>query len=104
MIDIFTPLLITIFLLFAIGFMCLIVKRDAIRLLMGIEIMFNAANFAFIAFSTQQAGFIDPYAHSVVMITIVLDGTVIAVGLAMMVNVYKHYKTLDVRKLRRLKW
>jgi NADH-quinone oxidoreductase subunit K len=71
---------------------------------MGIEIMFNAANLAFITFSTQQSGFVDPYASSVVMITIVLDGAVIAVGIAMILNVYKHYKTLDVRKLRRLKW
>jgi NADH:ubiquinone oxidoreductase subunit K len=38
------------------------------------------------------------------MMAIVLDGTVIAVGLAMVLNVYKHYKTLDIRKLRRLKW
>ncbi len=104
MIETFTPMLISIFLLVAIGFICLIVKADAIRLLMGIEIMFNAANLSFLTFSTQQPGFIDPYAQSVVMITIVLDGAVIAVGLAMIVNVYKHYKTIDIRKLRRLKW
>ena len=104
MTELITPFLISIGLLFVIGFICLIVKREIIRLLMGIEIMFNAANIAFIVFSTQQTGFIDPYAHSVIMITIVLDGTVIAVGLAMIVSVYKHYKTLDVRKLMRLKW
>lgn len=104
MIETFTPLIVSVGLLLAIGFLCLIVKIDAIRLLMGIEIMFNAANLAFITFSTQQPGFVDPYAQSVVMITIVLDGAVIAVGLALILNVYKHYKTLDVRKLRRLKW
>jgi len=104
LIETFTPLIVSVGLLLSIGFLCLIVKIDAIRLLMGLEIMFNAANLAFITFSTQQSGFVDPYAQSVVMITIVLDGAVIAVGLAMILNVYKHYKTLDIRKLRRLKW
>ncbi len=104
MVELMTAFLASIGLLFVIGLFGLMMKREAIRLLMAIEIMFNAANFAFIAFSTQQTGFVDPYAHSVIMITIVLDGTVIAVGLAMIVSVYKHYKTLDVRKLRRLKW
>jgi len=87
-----------------IGLSCLMVKRDMVRLLIGVEILFNAANLLFIAFSTQTAGYIDPFAHSVVMMALVLDGTVIAVGLAMVLNVYKHYKTIDIRKLRRLKW
>ncbi|MHA2393109.1 MAG: NADH-quinone oxidoreductase subunit NuoK [Promethearchaeota archaeon] len=80
------------------------IKRDMVRLLFGIEILFNAANLFFIIFSRQIAGYVDPFAHSIVMMAIVLDGTVIAVGLAMVLNVYKHYKTIDIRKLRRLKW
>lgn len=99
-----TPLLVSVALLFVIGLGCLMVKRDMVRILIGVEILFNAANLCFVSLSTQTAGYIDPFAHSVVMMTIVLDGTVIAVGLAMVLNVYKHYKTLDVRKLRRLKW
>ena len=98
------PFLVSTSLLFVIGLACLMVKRDMVRILIGVEILFNAANLAFIAFSTQNTGFIDPFAHSVVMMAIVLDGTVIAVGLAMVLNVYKHYGTLDIRKLRRLKW
>ncbi len=98
------PLLVSVALMFVIGLGCLMVKRDMVRILIGVEILFNAANLCFVALSTQTAGYIDPFAHSVVMMAIVLDGTVIAVGLAMVLNVYKHYKTLDVRKLRRLKW
>ncbi len=98
------PFLISTALMFVIGLACLMVKRDMVRLLIGVEILFNAANLAFIALSTQSAGFVDPFAHSVVMMAIFLDGTVIAVGLAMVLNVYKHYGTLDIRKLRRLKW
>jgi NADH-quinone oxidoreductase subunit K len=98
------PLLVSVGLMFVIGLSCLMVKRDMVRILIGVEILFNAANLCFIALSTQVHGFVDPYAHSMVMMAIVLDGTVIAVGLAMVMNVYKHYKTIDIRKLRRLKW
>ncbi len=98
------PLLVSVALMFVIGLGCLMVKRDMVRILIGVEILFNAANLCFVSLSTQTAGYIDPFAHSVVMMAIVLDGTVIAVGLAMVLNVFKHYKTLDVRKLRRLKW
>jgi NADH-quinone oxidoreductase subunit K len=98
------PFLVSTALMFVIGLACLMVKRDMVRILIGVEILFNAANLAFIALSTHSTGFVDPFAHSVVMMAIVLDGTVIAVGLAMVLNVYKHYGTLDIRKLRRLKW
>jgi len=36
--------------------------------------------------------------------SIVIGGCVIAVGLSLVVNAYRHFKTMDVRKLRRLKW
>jgi NADH:ubiquinone oxidoreductase subunit K len=98
------PFLVSTFLLLVIGLGCLIMKRDLIRLLIGVEILFNAANLLFVAFSTQNLSFIDPYPQSLVMMALVLDGTVIAVGLAIVLNVFKHYKTLDVKKLRRLKW
>lgn len=98
------PFLISVVIMVIIGLGCMMVKRDMVRLLFGVEILFNAANLSFVAFSLQSEGFVDPFAHSVVMMAIVLDGTVIAVGLAMALNVYKHYRTLDIRKLRRLRW
>jgi NADH-quinone oxidoreductase subunit K len=99
-----TPFLTATGLMFAIGLACLMLKRDMVRILIGIEILFNAANLSFIALSTQTLGFVDPLAQSVVMMAIVLDGTVIAVGLAMVLNIYRHYGTIDIRQLRRLKW
>jgi len=99
-----TPFLTATGLMLIIGLGCLMVKRDMVRILIGIEILFNAANLSFIALSTQTLGFVDPLAQSVVMMAIVLDGTVIAVGLAMVLNIYRHYGTIDIRKLRRLKW
>ncbi len=98
------PFVVATGLMIVIGLGCLMFKRDMIRLLIGVEILFNAANLFFIALANQSPGMVDPFAHSVVMMAIVLDGTVIAVGLAMVLNIYKHYKTIDIRKLRRLKW
>lgn len=98
------PFLISVFLLLLIGLGCLMVKRDMIRMLIGLEILFNAANLNFVALSVGRPGVVDPLGQSIVMMAIVLDGCVIAVGLAMALNAYRHYGTLDVRKLRRLRW
>lgn len=96
--------LVFIFLQFLIGLGCLTVKRDMVRLLIGIEILFNAANLCFVALSSYVTGFVDPFPQTIVMMAIVLDGSVIAVGLAIVINAYKHYGTLDIRRLMRLKW
>ena len=96
--------IITTALLFLFGLTALIMKRDLVRLLIGIEILFNAANLLFVALSTQTTGMIDPFPQSIVMMALVLDGTVIAVGLTLALNVFKHYKTFDIKKLRKLKW
>ena len=96
--------LVFIFLQFLIGLGCLTVKRDMVRLLIGIEILFNASNLCFIALSSYMTGYVDPFPQTIVMMAIVLDGSVIAVGLAIVINAYKHYGTLDIRRLMRLKW
>ena len=96
----------TIFALFSTGFYCIAVKRNMIRILLGIEIILNAGNLAFIYFASPYSGrsFVDPLGQSIVIMSIVLGGCVVAVGLSLVVNAYKHFKTLDVRELRRLKW
>jgi len=90
--------------LFLIGLYCLAFKKNMIRILLGIEIIQNAANLSFIAFSARFAGQVDLLAQSIVIMSIVLGGCVVAVGLSLVLYAYKHYKTLDVRELRRLKW
>jgi len=92
------------FILYIIGLYCLATKRNMIRLVLGIEILINAANLNFIALSAYRTpGFVDPLAHSIVMISIAIAGCVSAVALALIVYAYKHYGTLDVRELRRLR-
>lgn len=96
--------LVVIFSLLFIGLYNIAFKRNMIRILFGIEIILNAANLSFIAFSARLTGQVDLLAQSLVVISIVIGGSVIAVGLSMVLNAYKQFKTLDVRELRKLRW
>ena len=91
--------------LYILGMYCLAVKRNMIRLVIGIEILINAAHLNFIAFSAYRAiGYPDPLGHSFAIMSIGFAGCVTAIALTIVINAYKHYSTLDVRKLKRLKW
>ncbi len=90
--------------LYVIGMYCLASKRNMIRLVMGVEILINAAHLSFIAFSAYRAlGYVDPLSHAIVIMSIVFAGCVTAVALTIVTYAYRHYGTLDVRKLRRLR-
>ena len=98
--------------LYVIGMYCLASKRNMIKLVMGIEILVNAAHVSFIAFSAYRRIdplyvdplYIDPLGHAIVIMSIGFAGCVTALALTIVTYAYKHYKTLDVRKLRRLRW
>lgn len=91
--------------LFIIGLYCLIAKRNMVRLLISLEIMISAANINFIAFSAYAVpGSAHPLAHALVILSIAIGGCILAIGLAITLHAYKHYKTLDVRKLKRIRW
>jgi NADH-quinone oxidoreductase subunit K len=95
----------TAVILFMVGLYCLAVKRNMIRLIIGVEIMTSAANLNFIAFSAYaKPGYVDPLGHSFVILSIVIGACVVAVALALAVCAYQHFKSLDIRKLSRLKW
>ena len=95
-------------LLYAVGVYCLVTKRNMVKLVIGVEILANAANLSFIALSARMSPegvlWVDPLGHSFVIISIAIGGSIIAVALAMVVSAYKHYRTLDIRELKRLKW
>ncbi len=91
--------------LYVIGMYCLASKRNMIKLVMGLELLVNAAHLNFIALSAyRSADYIDPLGHSIVIMSIGLAGGVTALALSIVAYAYRHYETLDVRKLRRLKW
>jgi NADH-quinone oxidoreductase subunit K len=90
--------------LYVVGIYCLATKRSMIRLILGIEILVNAAHINFVAFASYAVpGFVDPLAHSIVTVSIGLAGSVTAVALTIVVHAYRHYGTLNVQELKRLK-
>ncbi|KPL18593.1 MAG: hypothetical protein AMJ93_13640 [Anaerolineae bacterium SM23_84] len=92
------------FALFTIGFYCLITRRNIIRLVIGLDILTSAAHLVFIVFSSSaRPGFTQPLAHALVVISMGLDGCLVAVALALVLLAYRRYGTRDVRQLRKLR-
>ena len=90
--------------LYTLGVYCLIFKRNIIRLLLALELILNAANLNIIVFSSYaKEGYIDPLGQSFTIISISIGGCIMALGLALILQIYRRYGTLDVRELRRLK-
>ncbi|HVW14005.1 MAG TPA: NADH-quinone oxidoreductase subunit NuoK [Mucilaginibacter sp.] len=87
--------------LFCTGLFIILTKRNAIQVLIGIELMLNAANLNLVAF-----GRYDKIANGGQMFTlfsITLAAATTAVALAIILNVYKRYKTIDPDKIDSLK-
>jgi NADH-quinone oxidoreductase subunit K len=90
--------------LYSIGIYCLATKRNLIRLILGVEMLINAANINFISFAAYaNPGFVDSMGHSFASISIGLAGALSAVALAVVVLIYRHYGTLDADELRKLR-
>lgn len=90
-------------LLFAIGLAGAVTRRNAIVALIGIELMLNAANLNFIAFWRFGP---NPEALTGVMFvifSIALAAAEAAVGLALIIAIYRHYKTANLDEVRNLK-
>jgi multisubunit Na+/H+ antiporter MnhC subunit len=78
-------------------------RRNMIRSIIGIEIITAAVNLNFIALGSR-AGHVDSLAESIVFTSIVIGASIAAVALSIVINAYRHYGTLDLRKLSRLRW
>jgi NADH-quinone oxidoreductase subunit K len=90
-------------LLFAIGLAGAVTRRNAIVVLIGIELMLNAANLNFIAFWRFGP---NPEALTGVVFVIFSIGIAAAeaaVGLALIISIYRHYKTVNVDQLDSMK-
>jgi NADH:ubiquinone oxidoreductase subunit K len=83
-------------LLFSVGLAGALTRRNAILVLVGIELMLNAANLNFIAFWRHGP---NPEALTGIMFTIFAIGVAAAeaaVGLALIISIYRHYKTANL--------
>lgn len=87
-------------LLFIIGLM-VVIKRNAIMVLIGIELMLNAANLNLIAFNRLYPGSLDGQMFALFVIIVAVCEA--AVGLALVLRVYQHYQTSAPDEISELK-
>ncbi len=88
-------------LLFCIGLAVSITRRNAIAVLIGLELMLNAANINLVAFSRYDG--INLEGQVFALFVIVVAAAEAAVALALVVRVYGYYKITDLDKLNELK-
>lgn len=86
--------------LFSIGVMGVLFRRNAIIIFMSIELMLNAVNLLLVAFSAYHN---DAKGQVFVFFTMAVAAAEIAVGLAILVVVYRNTKSTDIDVLNRLK-
>ena len=87
--------------LFCIGLYAVLSKRNAIQILIGIEFMLNAAILNFVAFGRYNK--FGDSGQVFALFAIVLAAAGVAVALAIILNVYKYYKTIDPTRIDNLK-
>jgi NAD(P)H-quinone oxidoreductase subunit 4L len=89
--------------LFSIGLYGALAKRNAIVILMSIELMLNAVNIAMVAFSR----YITPLlltGQVFAIFVMVAAAAEVAVGLAIIISIYRYRETIDATKINLMKW
>lgn len=89
--------------LFCIGLYGSLTKKNAVAVFMGIELMLNAVNINFIAFNR----FISPrllVGHVFAIFVIVVAACEVSVGLAIILSLYRKFKSITLDDLNWLKW
>jgi NADH-quinone oxidoreductase subunit K len=88
-------------LLFAFGVLAVVTRRNAVAMLMGIELILNAANLNLVAFGRYVAGGITGQVFA--LFVIVLAAAEAAVGLAIILAIYQMVRSIDTAQASRLK-
>ena len=87
--------------LFCIGLFIIVSKKNAIQILIGIELMLNAAILNLVAFGKYDR--VNNGGQVFALFAIVLAAATTAVALAIILNVYRRYKTIDPDKINQLR-
>ena len=88
--------------LFFIGCAGVLTRRNAVVILMCVELMLNAANLALVAFSRRFAS-IDERGSVFVVFVFVIAAAEVAVGLAIILSAYRNRPVVDVDEIRTMK-
>jgi NADH-quinone oxidoreductase subunit K len=87
--------------LFALGFLTLMTRRNAVGMLLGVELILNAAGVNFVAFSHYVTSGVAGQVFTVFII--ILAASEAAIGLAVVLLVFRHYRTIDTQKVSELR-
>jgi NADH-quinone oxidoreductase subunit K len=87
--------------LFSIGVMGVLFRRNALIILMCIELMLNAVNLLLVSFSAYSG---NTEGQVFVFFIMVVAAAEVAVGLALMVSIYSNIGSIDINVLNKLKW
>jgi len=82
--------------LFVLGIFCIVSRRNAVAVLMGVELVINAANINFVAFARFSVGGIE--GHIAALFAIVLAAAEAAVGLAIVLALYRQIRSVDMEE------
>jgi NADH-quinone oxidoreductase subunit K len=86
--------------LFVIGVIGVIVRRNAIILFLCIELMLNAVNLAFVAFSRS----VGVEGQVFVFFVMTVAAAEAAVGLALVIAIFRHAESVDMKNVNLLRW
>lgn len=87
--------------LFAIGTLGVLLRRNAILLFLAVELMLNAVNLTFVAVA-RHLGQVEGQAF--VVFVILVAAAEVAIGLSIIIAIYRKHKTVQVDDLNLLKW
>ncbi len=93
------PALFVSAILFSLGVAGVLLRRNAIVIFMCVELMLNAVNLSFVAFA-QQLG---PEGQVIVFFVMAVAAAEAAVGLAIMIAIYRHKDTVNLREINLLR-
>ena len=97
-----THFLIVSGMLFSLGVLCVNIRRNAVNVLMGIELIFNAANINLVAFSRYHGLPIPGQVFAIFVIMVA--AAEVAVALAILLTIYRHYRSVNLDNVHELKW
>jgi NADH-quinone oxidoreductase subunit K len=87
--------------IFSIGVIGVLIRRNAIVIFMSVELMLNAVNLLLTAFSVYRG---DATGQVFVFFIMALAAAEVAIGLAIIVMIYRNTNSIDINVLNRLKW
>lgn len=87
--------------LFSVGVLGVLLRRNAIIIFMSIELMLNSVNLLLVAFSSFHN---DASGQVFVFFIMAVAAAEVAVGLAILVTIYRNVHSVDIDELKNLKW